>query len=341
MPAPPDGHPGGVTMSYSRRQLLQAIALCMAARATPGLAQPTDMRRIGYLAGFKAPSPQSPVWLRDALKALGFEEGRNLALLRGFADGIPERLAPLAKQMVADRVEVIVAVSNFGIAAALAATRTIPIVMMYGIAPVEAGFIKSLARPGGNVTGFAFHTSQTAEKAFDLMLEAFPKAKRTTMLWFHSDRPGYDSYVKALSAVAQSRGIALGFVTVKDPNRLEVSLKEVEAMQPAILLVANDSLYMHANKPIADFAIERKLPTIGTIPDWVTAGGLMYFGPDENEPIARTPRFVVSLLRGARAAELPVEQPSTYLLEINAKTARAIGYTLAGSLLVRASRVVD
>jgi putative tryptophan/tyrosine transport system substrate-binding protein len=321
-----------------RRRLLQFVASALAVHAVRGLAQSAQaVRRIGYLAALKAPTPQSPIWLRDALKPLGYEEGRNLVLERAWGDGSLDRLPALAQILVQRGVEVIVAHSNSAITAALGATRTIPIVMVYGIAPVEAGFVKSLAQPGGNVTGNAFHTSATAEKAFDLILEAFPKTKRVTMLWFNPDRPGYHSYTTVLSALAQRRGIAFDFVGVKRPDEIPAALQRIEATQPHLVLVANDVLFEGYDKQVAGFAAERKIPTIGTVSVWLEAGGLFYFGPDEMEPIVRTPRYVASLLRGAKPADLPVEQPSAYHLKVNADTARALGYTIPDSLLLRIS----
>jgi putative ABC transport system substrate-binding protein len=274
------------------------------------------------------------------LKAQGYEEGRNLVIERRWSYTVNDRLGPLAQDLVRRRVDVIVAFSNGAIDAARKATRTIPIVMVYGIAPIEAGFVRSLSQPGGNITGNAFHSTETATKAFDLLADAFPRAKRAAMLGFNVDRPGHGAYSTVLARLAKQRGMQFQSVGVAREEDLRDALLRVKAGSPDVLLVANDVAF-DVDKVIAEFAINQKIPTVGMIPGWVDSGGLMYFGPDEDEPIERTPRYVVRLLQGAKASELPVEQPSIYHLAINARAARALGYSIPDALRLRADHVIE
>ena len=319
--------------------MLQALAAASAFPCLRGFAQSQPPRKIGFLAGLKPGSPESPVWLRDRLKPLGYEEGRNLVIERRWSGGANDRLPVLARELVERQVEVIVAFSNGAIDAARKATNTIPIVMVYGVAPVEAGFVQSLSRPGGNITGTAFHSPETTAKSLDLAIEAFPRAKRFALLLASFDRPGYDSYSRALGKLAGERGLDLQVIGYARQADMADALARVQSARPDVLLVGNDTALDETS--IVDFAIRQKLPTIGTVPGWVDRGGLFYFGPDEGEPIVRTPHYVARLLQGAKAAELPVELPSIYRFSINARTAQIVGYSISEAFRIRADRIVD
>lgn len=328
-------------MACTRRAALTVLAAIAGSRLGAAGAQPREaQRRIGFLSGWGPPPPGTPSGLAKLLAQSGFEEGRNLSIERRYGEGSPEKLAAFARELAALRVEVIIAAGNTAIASAKQATSSIPIVMMYGIAPLEAGFIESLAKPGGNVTGNAFHTAETGAKIFDLLREAFPRARRAAMLW-NPTRAGYSAYEKVLTRVAAERGVTLGFVGVQRLEEVPRALESVESMRAELLLVANDVSLMAANPRIAEFARVRKLPSIGTVPQWVEAGGLMYYGPDESETLPGTGRYVVRILQGAKPSELPIEQPSKFQFHVNAGTARAIGYKLPDSILIRADRVID
>lgn len=328
-------------MPSDRRAVLRALAGLPFALAWPARGQAPAVRRVAFLSGFKALDPASPIWLRDHLRANGFEEGRNLVLERCYVDGAdPEKLGACVRQFIERGVEVIVANSNGTTEVARKATRTIPIVMVYGIAPVEAGFVDSIARPGRNITGNAFHTADTGAKQFDLMMEAFPRAKRFAMLW-NANRPGHHAYETLLLRIAGERQLAFDTVSVEARGEVPEALQKLDALRPDVLFVANDVALYTENKVIAAFALQRKWPTIGTVPQWPEEGGLLYFGPDEREAIQRAPRFVVKILQGAKPADLPVEQPSTYRLTINARTARELGYVISQQLRLRADKVIE
>jgi putative ABC transport system substrate-binding protein len=256
-----------------------------------------------------------------------------------FVDGALEKFDACTRQFIERGVEVMVANSNSAIEAAYRATRSVPIVMVYGIAPVEAKFIASLAKPGGNITGNAFHTADTAAKQFDLMMEAFPRATRYVMLW-NATRPGYHAYETVLSRVARERRLTLELVSVEARAEVPAALQRLESLRPDLLFVANDISFFPENKAIAAFALQRKWPSIGTVPTWVNDGGLLYFGPDELEALQGVPRYVARILQGAKPADLPVEQPSTYRLHFNAQTAQALGYAISPALKLRVDKVI-
>lgn len=323
----------------TRRAALAAIAVAFGTVPLRGLAQKSGVRKMGFLSGWNAPPAGAPNWLGRLLKTHGFEEGRNLVIERRYGGGDAARMAGLARELVDLEVELILAAGNTSIAAAQQATRTIPIVMSYGIAPVEAGFIKSLARPGGNVTGNAFHTPETSAKTFDLLREAAPRAARAVMLW-NPTRPGYAAYEKVLAETARQRSVALEFIAITQLSQVAPTLQSLEARLPDFLLVGNDVSIEAENPQIAEFARRRKLPSIGTVSRWVEAGGLFYFGPDENEAYTGMGRYVARILNGAKPQDLPVEQPSIFRFTINATTARAIGLTLPESLRLRADRII-
>ena len=329
-------------MLCKRRTVLAAIAAVIGTVPLRGFAreQGVGIRKIGILSGSQAPPPGTPSGVARELRSYGFEEGRNLLIERRYSGGSPDKASAMARELIEIGVEVVLAQGNTSIAAAQQATHSVPIVMAFGIAPVEAGFIKSLARPGGNITGNAFHTPETGAKILDLLREAAPKARRATMLW-NPTRPGYEAYQTVLAEVAQKRGVTLEFIGVVQPAGLPQALQFLEARLPDFLFVANDISIETGTPQIADLARRRKLPSIGTDPRWVKAGGLFYYGPDEDEAFTGACRQVARILNGARPQDLPVEQPSKYRFIINARTARAIGFTLTESLQLRADQIID
>ena len=329
-------------MLCDRRTALAAIAAVIGTVPFRGFAreQGAGVRKIGIMSGFQAPPPGTPSSIARELKSYGFEEGRNLLIERRYSGGSPDKASAMARELIEIGVEVILAQGNTSIAAAQQATRSVPIVMAFGIAPVEAGFIKSLARPGGNITGNAFHTPETGAKIFDLLREASPKARSAAMVW-NPTRPGFAAYQKVLAEVARQRGVTLEFIGVTQPAELPQALQALEARLPDFLLVANDLSIDAGRVQMAELARRRKVPSIGTVPQWVEAGGLLYYGPDEDEAFTGMCRYVVRILNGARPQDLPVEQPSKYRFIINAKTARAIGFTLTESLQLRADQIID
>ena len=307
-------------------------------------AQPVGpVRRIGVLspgaAATEAASPWRAVFF-EMLQRAGFEPGRNLAVEVRYAEGQVERLPELAQELVQLKVELIAAVQNDAVAAARHATRSVPIVMLFGTEPVELGFVDSLARPGGNVTGTVWISSEIAGKDLEVLKDALPRATRVAIL-ANTAAPGIERYSAEAKRAASALGITLlGFAAVR-PQEIAPALERIAASAPDALYVVTDSVIETRLSEIAAFALAHKLPTLGTGIRLVEAGGLLYYGADIREILARSVSYIDRILRGAKPADLPVETPTRFELVVNMKTAKALGITLPPSILVRASRVIE
>jgi putative ABC transport system substrate-binding protein len=327
-----------------RRAFLGALAGLLAAPLAAEAQEAGKTRRIGFLsfdaAGSETAQQQQRL-LREALRRVGFDEGANLLIEWRFADGKRERLSTLAKELVHLNVELILAAaSNEAIAAARQATRTIPIVMHLANLPVESGFVQSLARPGGNVTGTTWVSVETSNKQFQILKEAVPGATRVANLWNPTmpEAPMYRTWNERAAAML---GLTLQFVDASRPEDVTPALGRVAASRPDVLYVATDPVIRSRLREIVDFTIERKLPSMGAGFIFVRSGGLLYYGPDIPHTWDRTASYVDRILRGARAMDLAVEEPTKYRLVINLKTAKAIGLTIPPSLLQRADQVIE
>jgi putative ABC transport system substrate-binding protein len=325
----------------ARRRLL--LAACLAAPFASLAQQPAKLRRVGVLSLSVAGSEQAQYgrlifesWLRKA----GYEEGKNIAVEWRYAEGDAKRLAALADELVRLKVEVLIASFNDAIAAAQRATRTIPIVMLNSLSPVEQGFVASLARPGANITGTAWSSPETGAKILSVLKEAAPRVKRVALIGNPGMQGAHDFGVAAGKAAA-SLGIEAQFFGATKPEEVAQALARVAAARPQGLYVALDTALAGEMRVIADFALKRKLPAIGNLAQFAEAGGLLSYGPDFMEIGLHTMEYVARILGGARPADLPVVLPSTYELVINARTAKAIGLKMPQSLLLQASRVIE
>lgn len=270
----------------------------------------------------------------------GLEEGRNIELEWRFAEGDPSRLPALAAELVKARVDVIVASFNPSIAAAKATTQSIPIVMLNALAPVEQGYVASLARPGGNITGTAWSSPETMGKILEVLKEAAPRATRVAMLG-NAAFPGEKAYRNLSLDASAKLGMTLEFFDARRPEEIGPALERVAAFKAQALFAAVDTVLLASLREIAEFARKRKIISMSTASPYVDAGGLLYYGPDLMELADRTVSFVVRILAGARPAELPVELPASYKLIISKRTANAIGYRIPQSLLARADQVIE
>ena len=324
-----------------RRFVASAAALAMpfAARAQ----QAPRAWRIGYLtldAAFSETARRYTPVFEAALRRAGYEAGRNLVIEYRRADGNVARLPALAEELVRLNVDLIVASTNEPIAAARSATRTIPIVMLTGTTPVEMGFAESLARPGGNVTGTLWNAPETAAKYIEVIRDAAPKAARVALLW-NPSYPGMRLYVPAVSAAASRLGMSVSYFDVAHGDEIPRALDRIAATRPDALYFVVEAVTGSRIREVAAFALERKLLSVGTAPQWVNAGGLLYYGPDLVHSLERTANYVDRILRGSRPAELPIELPTRFEMAVNAKTARAIGYSVPPALLARADKVIE
>ncbi len=332
-------------MSVAGRRRCLFYASAVLAAPLVGLAQlPARVRRIGYLHLAPADSGVAQ-WgkqtLSEALRRVGYEEGKNLVIEWRWADGKPDRLTALAEDLVRRKVELIVAWVNAEILAAKNATRAIPIVMLFGAAPVEAGLVTSLARPGGNITGTAYHGPETAGKILQILKEAKPSAVRIALLW-NPSFPGMRVYGAEIDRVSRSLGMTVERFDATRPEDVSAALERIGGRQPEAFYFAYDPVLGTRIDEIAAFARARKLVSIGTAPAWVEPGdGLLSYAPDLIDIVARAAAYVDRILRGAKPADLPVELPKKYELVINRKTAQAIGYEIPPALRLRIDRVVE
>jgi len=278
--------------------------------------------------------------LRDGLRALGYVEGKNLVVEQRHADGRLERLPELAADLVRHKVDVLV---TFGSAsAAKQATTMIPIVFIVEPDPVGTGLIANLARPGGNLTGLSDSHADLVPKRLELLREVVPSAARVAFLLNPANHYA-PPQLQAAQAAGPAVGLAVVPVEVTGPGRegIDRAFAVIERERAAGLLVVGDpTLSIHRTR-IAELAIRHRLPTVSTVKTWAEAGLLMAYGANFDELFRRAATYVDKILKGAKPADLPVEQPMRFDLVINLKTAKALGVTLPSSLLLRASDVIQ
>jgi len=311
------------------------LALLAVSRST-GAQPPERSARIGLLA--PASRSEDVEGFLAGMRDLGYIEGRNLILEYRAAGGKVERLDDLLAELIRLKVDVIV---TGGTPAALAAKRagtTIPVVIGAMGDPVESGVVASLARPGGNITGLSLVTSEGfAGKYLELLREAVPKASRVAIL----GRPSANSPVQAMERAARSFDIRLQLVEVDQPDRLEGAFAAMAAQQAAALIVTPSPFNLAHRDRIVSLAAKHRLPAMYGLTAFVEAGGLMAYGASLRELYRRAATYVDKILKGAKPAELPVEQATKFELVINLNTARALGLAIPPALRLRADRVIE
>jgi putative ABC transport system substrate-binding protein len=278
--------------------------------------------------------------LPEVLAALGYVSPKNVTFEWRWAEGRPDRLPILANDLVADAVDIIVALGNDATAAAQRATATIPIVMVGVSLPEETGFVMSLARPGGNITGMAYNPPEVAGKLVEVVKIAIPSVSRMAVLW-NPDTPGIAKYVPHLDRTARHLGINVAYVEVRRVQDFERAFKALVDLRPHAVYHVNDPVMQSRQREVLDFMQKKNVPAIYTSRLYVNAGGLMYYGPSRREMWERSASYIDRILRGARPAELPVEQPTKFELAINLRTARGLGLTIPPSLLLRADEIIQ
>jgi putative ABC transport system substrate-binding protein len=296
--------------------------------------------RIGFL-GLSSASDYAPALkaFLQGLHELGYDEGRNLVIEYRWAEGREERLPALASQLVRLDPDVLVSHAD-GIAAVRAATSTIPIVMGVSADPVALGHVSSLSRPGGNTTGVASQIVDLASKRLELLKEVVPTLKVVAVL-SRQDNPGARKGLAETEATARKLGVRVrSFEVVAEPAALEAAFAAILRERPDALIVQPDSLIGRHSLRIATFAATNRLPAMGGVRDFVVDGGLISYGGNFLQGWRLAARYVDRILKGARPADLPVEQPIAYELAINLKTANVIGLTVPSSLLLRANEVI-
>jgi putative ABC transport system substrate-binding protein len=277
--------------------------------------------------------------LREGLRELGYIEGQTIALEYRFSGQKAEAMPALAADLVRLKVDVLFATGVPAIRAAIGASQTIPIVGVdLEVDPVDAGFIASYARPGGNVTGLFMDQPALTGKLLDLLREVAPGTLQIAVLW---DSTSGASQVRAIKAAAQSLAMEVQVVELRNPAELEVVLRQVTRGRAGALITLPSALMASISKQVADFSARRHLPVISVTRRFPETGGLMSYGPDLSHFYRSTAAYVDKLLKGAKPADLPVEQPTKFELVINLKTAKALGLTIPPSVLARADGVIQ
>jgi len=294
--------------------------------------------RIGVLL-FSGPATEPNLAaLVAGLRGLGYEEGRNLRLEYRSAGGHPERFREMALELVALQPDVIVVLGGDMVPTARDATRTIPIVMLTSNDPVEAGVIDSYARPGGNLTGVAFVSSETGAKRLQFLKEAMPTLKRVAVLW-NPDHP--DGEYRDIESAGRRLGVDVESLEVRRPEDFPGAFQTAARARAEAVMVVSSRLMNLNRKRILEFVGQQRVPLVSGWGAWATAGGLLSYGPDLDVLAQRAAAHVDKILKGAKPSELPVEQPSRFELVVNLKTARDLGIRMPSSLVGRADQVIE
>ena len=301
--------------------------------------QPTKVVRIGFL-GSSAPPPELLGAVRGGLRQHGYVEGSNLALEVRWTDGNFDALPDLANELARSRVDLILAWATPAALAAKRATPSIPIVFFGVSDPVGSGLVASLARPGGNVTGVTNIAKDLTARQVQMLAQIVPGLRRVAIMG-NPTNLSVDAQQAEAEAAARTLGVTPLIVSVREPDRIGLALADAVGRGADGLVVLPDPTFLTRRKEIADMALERGLPSIYARREAVQAGGLVAYGASLSNQIGRATAYADRILKGARPAELPVEQPTNLELVINLKTAKALGLTIPQSLLLQADEVIQ
>lgn len=322
--------------------ILAVLAFAVISVPLTSEAQTPDMVRIGFLDG-GSPTPESARLLdafRQGLGQFGYRDGRNLAIEYRWAEGRYELLPGLATELVQRRVRVIVVGIAQAARAAKEATTSIPVVMVAVDDPVGFGLVQSLARPGGNVTGLSTLSPELAAKQLELLTEAAPKISRVAVLW-NAANPVEVRLWRARQAAARVLGLTLVPVEVRSPDGFPTAFSVMAKERPSALHVHGDPLMLSHRRQIVEYAEKNRLPMISNVTEFAEEGGLMSYGAPLPDLFRRAATYVDKILKGAKPADLPIEQPTKFELVVNLRTARALGLAIPPSLLLRADQIIE
>lgn len=303
--------------------------------------QPPKVPRIGFLSVLHlAAMAERLEAFRQGLRELGYVERKNIVIEERYGDENPERVRELASEFVRLKVDIIVSGGNSSTQAAKRATNTIPIVMTQSSDPVAAGFIASLARPGGNITGLSTIAPEISGKRLELLKEIVPGLSRVAVFGT-STSPGNAQELREVEIAARAVGVKVQYVDVLRPKDLETAFRTAaKGGADAILMITSGTVGSSQRKEMAEIAIKSRLPVINEASSWVDAGGLMSYGVNRFDLDRRAATYVDKILKGAKPADLPVEQPKKFELVFNLNAAKQIGLTIPPNVLARADRVI-
>ena len=321
-----------------RRQVITAVVGALAGGPVDLFAQQrSKVWRIGFIA-HRYEKFYDPLF--SGLKKLGYVEGQNLIVERRYAEGNAERFKEFAAEMVRLNVDAVIVVTTPAAVAVKNETKTIPIIHTAAIDPVGTGLIASLAHPGGNVTGLAELNAETSAKRLELLQEVVPSLSNGAVLWNSANPANALAWLETESA-GLKLGVKLKSQEVRGPKDFEGAFAEIVEQRPDVLFVVQDALTLEFRKEIIDFTLHNKLPSMFVTKEWVEEGGLLSYGDRPPERYRRAADIVDKVLKGTKPSDIPVEQPTTFELAVNLKTAKAIGLMLSPAFLARADLVIE
>ena len=314
------------------------LILCAVHTAEPQ--QPKKVPRIGYLgANPRSTNPARIDAFRQGLRELGYTEGKNIIIEWRFAEANPDRLRTFAAELVRLPVEIIVTAGPVSTRSAKQATAAIPIVMAFDEDPVGSGFAASLARPGGNITGLATLDPELRGKQLELLREIVPKLSHVAVLG-NATQPGSPQALREINIASDAFRVQLQYLEIQAPKDIETAFQAASKEHADAVLVLSTAILFSQRRQVADLAVKSRLSAIYNRPEYVEDGGLVFYGPSYTDLFRRAATYVDKILKGAKPADLPVEQPTKFEFIVNLKAAKQIGLTIPPNVLVRADRVI-
>ena len=336
------------TSNDKRRQIIFALGASALANALPAIAQtqskaPDKLWRIGFLAPRKQPASMEADFIGgfpQGMRERGYVEGKNLTIEWRFADGDLTRLPKLAEELVQLKVDVLIGAGPQAIGALKQATTTIPIVMGVPGDPVSQGFVASLARPGGNITGATINAGEINAKRLQMLREISPRVSRVAVL-MNPDNRGHVAALATIQKAEQQVKVKTFAAEANTSRDIEAAFTFMKREKAGAVIVQTDAIFNAHTRQIADLALNQRLPLITGIREYVDAGCLMSYGASFRDNFYRAAYYADRIFKGAKPADLPVEQPTRFELFINGKTAKALGLTIPQSLLITAEKVIE
>jgi len=328
----------------TRRRLLHILGISLCPWPLTSTAQSkARVWRVGFLSARARPASIAADYygaFPHRLNELGYVEGRNLSIEWRFAAGDYGRLPRMATELVQANVDVMMALGPPAVEAARKATTTIPIVIVVSIDPAAAGFVKSLARPGGNITGLSNLAGDISPKHLELLHAIAPKVARVAVLT-NPGNTAHAAMLKSVESAAQSLSVKIFTVKAQTPAEIESAFAFMVRERAGAVMVFLDPLFIQQERQIASLATQNRLPSIFANREYAEAGGLMSYGQDQTDIYRRAATYVDKIFKGAKPADLPVEQPMTFDMIINRQTAKALGLTIPPDIMVQATRVIE